>query len=195
MSESCSSILQSAFAYNTKVSDEVWCLFSSMADTPSKSVPYVDEILNASFKGKIALNRTFNLEGYCYTVRENLKMKAGQKAQKELFLFESDSDEEYEGSSRNGGVSTNRFDKLEDGFNELEDDDELLSAIQSIKNIREDFLLDEGVDLVKLLKSATEFLPQAIEELKKVCEEFELIGEQIQIIIKSGVPIQKCFSL
>ena len=195
MSESCSSILQSAFAYDKKVADEVWCLFSSMADMPSKSVPYVDEILNASFKGKIALNRTFNLEGYCYTVRENLKMKAGQKAQKELFLFESDSDEEYEGSSRNGGVSTNRFDKLEDGFNELEDDDELLSAIQSIKNIREDFLLDEGVDLVKLLKSATEFLPQAVEELKKVCEEFELIGEQIQIIIKSGVSIQKCFSL
>lgn len=191
-----SAILRSAFAYDSEVSEEVWGLFSSMADEPEKSVPYVDEIINAGIKGKIDFGRYFNLDGYCYTVEENLKMKAGQRAKKESFIFDGDlTDDGGEAYTKKGGVNSNRFEALEDGFNKLEDDDELLSAIRSIKNVREDFLLDEGVDLVKLLKSATEFLPQAITDLKKLCEDFELLGEQIQVVLKSGVPIQKCFGV
>ena len=44
-----------------------------------------------------------------------------------------------------------------------------------------------------LIKHAMEFFPQAISKLKSICEEFELVGEQVEIILSSGKDISDYF--
>jgi hypothetical protein len=71
----------------------------------------------------------------------------------------------------------------------------LAYAISTIKNLRKDFLMEEGIDLVVLLQRVKEFLPQAITKMREVCSEFELIGEQVHTILESGISIEEYFSL
>lgn len=187
--------LRSAFAYRgLEYGEECWNLFKEMTDAPENTVEYVDEILTAYQNGKINLDKEFNLRGYCYRVAENQEKKALQNAKKETFLFDNDEDD-YEEASRQGGVSYNRFERLDDGFEQLENDDELAYAISTIKNLRKDFLMEEGIDLVVLLQRVKEFLPQAITKMREVCSEFELIGEQVHTILESGISIEEYFSL
>lgn len=196
-----SGILRSAFSYQKEaLPDEVLRLFTGMLDKPTKNVEYTQEIIDAAQQGRINLQEDFNLEGYCYRISQNLKMKESKHRAKETFYFEDDGvdDSQYSTYAQQGGVSlteisANRFNALEQGFEMLEDSEEFLCAVDTIKSLREDFLVSEGVDLVMLIKHAMEFFPQAIEKLKSICEEFELVGEQIEIILSSGKNIEDYF--
>lgn len=196
-----SGVLRSAFAYQSEaLEDEVLRLFTDMMDKPSMNVQYTQEIIDAARQGRINLNENFNLEGYCYRISQNLKMKDSKHRAKETFYFEDDGldDTQWGSNALQGGVSmteisANRFNALAQGFEMLEDSEEFLCAVNTIKALREDFLVSEGVDLVMLIKHAMEFFPQAISKLKSICEEFELVGEQVEIILSSGKDISDYF--
>ena len=193
-------MLRSAFSYQETLSNDVLRLFTGMLENPNKPVEYTQEIIDAARQGRIDLESNFNLEGYCYKISQNLQLKAGQHKKKETFYFEDDGidDSQWGKLAKQGGVSmtevsAQRFNALEQGFESLEDDEEFTCAVETIKSLREDFLISEGVDLVLLIKHAMEFFPQAITKLKNICEEFELVGEQIQIILSSGKDLNDYF--
>lgn len=194
-------MLRSAFCYNegTSLDESILRLFTDMADTPTKNVEYVQEIIDAAQQGRVNLNSDFNLAGYCYKISQNTMLKANSRKKKETFYFEDDGIDESDWGkySKQGGISmtevtvqSKRFNALEQGFEALEDDSEFLDAINTIKNLRDDFLVNEGVDLIMLIKQALKYFPQAIKELKKICTEFELVGEQIKIILSSEKDIE-----
>ncbi len=194
-------MLRSAFCYNegTNLNEDVLRLFTDMVDAPTKNVEYVQEIIDAAQQVRVNLEKDFNLAGYCYKISQNTMLKANSRKKKETFYFEDDGmdDSDWSKYSKQGGISlteatvrSTRFNDLAQGFEALEDDSEFLDAINTIKNLRDDFLINEGVDLIMLIKQALKYFPQAIDELKKICEDFELVGEQIKIILSSKKDIE-----
>lgn len=185
------SILKSAFSYEKQLPERVQALFSTMADKPTKSVEYVDEIIRAGLDGRIDLSSNFNLEGYCYRITSTYKGKVEPKSLKKIKYLEDDTSD-FENTAKSGGVLTNTIIKLETSFEEIENDSELMFAVDTIKRLQMDFLVQEGISLKKLITRAIEGVPQAVKKLKVVCEEFELVGEQIKVILLSGKAMEVC---
>lgn len=74
------------------------------------------------------------------------------------------------------------------------DNAELKCAIESIKSLNDDFIVDYSVDLIALIKKAVQGIPQAVLKLKEVCEQMSCVAEQVKIILNSGVSIDECFA-
>ena len=185
-----------SFAYGiesgiSKLPEDIMLLFTDML-TDKKPVDCVDEIITAALAGKINLNKSFNLRGYEYKVHENQKLVQAKKDKNNKYIDDTDSaNDDYSDVRRTGGItaseaSANAINKMKDAYDEVCDDAELKYAIETIKEINEDMIVEDGVDLIRLVKNALTGIPQAVKSLKDVCEEHSLVKEYVYIILNSG---------
>ena len=180
----------SAFSYTSTIPEGVQALFSDVVEK-NTTVDFAYDIVNAGMEGRIDLNRDFNLAGYCYKIKSTNEMYVKPtKQKKETFISADDSD--YEGTAQKGGVQLNKIKKLEESFDEIEDNSELIYAINTIQSLQKDFLIQEGINLKVLITRAIEGVPTAIKNLKILCEDFELVGEQVKVILSSGREFSSC---
>ena len=182
--------------------EDVVLLFSEMADKPTKGIMHVEEIINAGLEGRIDFNSEFKLEAYDYTITNNLRLNVEKERKKKTFINFGGSDMETEQALRKGGISidvvsssASVIEDMRDAFEEVLDDSELKYAISTIKSLNEDFIVDFNVDLITLIKRSVLGIPQAISKLKEVCQDFSIVSEQVEIILKSGHDIEKCFAM
>lgn len=174
-------------------------LFTPMLDRPERTVEFTEEIINAGLEGRIDFTKVFNLDAYEFTVRNNEKMNTEKRRAKEVFIDYSSTETEKESSLRNGGitmdaVAVSAVEKLSDAFEEVVDSSELSYAIETIKSLNDDFIIENGVNLISVIKKAVEGFPQAKATLKRVCEEYSIVSEQVHIILKSGRDVNSCFA-
>lgn len=191
------SVLRGAFGFDNTVASEVYELFSSMLYS-DKPVLYVDEIMKAAMEGRINMDGSFCLEAYCGKISSNLEKNAIHRAKKIKFLDMSANPEEDMEKGVPGagyGVSVNKIVKMETSFEEIDENEDLVHAINQIKRVQEDILAEEGIDLLFLIKRAASGVPQAVQKLRQFCEEYELLAEQVKIILTSGRPVESlCLS-
>lgn len=181
-----------AFGYSQShmISEEVLGLFTDLyhqsLNGHVKEVKYAYDIVNAGMDGRINFNKPFNLQAYEYKIENNQKLSKYHKRKKESYLDESNNEE----AGQNGGIQENKILKLSNSFDESEIDglfeqSEVMTAINVLQAVQDDFLKSEGINLSFLLKRAMQGVPIAVEKLKSLCEEFELLGEQIKIVLSS----------
>ena len=173
--------------------EEVSLLFKEMATDGKSPVECADEIIRAGLEGRINLNVPFNLRGYEYTIKCTERMKKEQNKFKTLYIdFENDKENTQRGSGLYNAdyVSQNCINKMHDAYEEIADSAELQSAIATIKSLNSDFIIEYDVDLVSLIKRAVGGFPEAREKLANVCKEFELVGEQVKLILSSGFEVE-----
>jgi hypothetical protein len=183
-----------AFNYGTsnKLTEEVLGLFKGVYEQSLsghvKEVKYAYDIVNAGMEGRIDFSKEFNLSAYEYRIDNNANLNKYHKRKKESFLDESNNEE----TSQRGGIQENKVAKLSNSLNNSEADidcilekSELMTALKLLQGVQDDFLKTEGVNLNFLIKRAVQGVPVAIERLKELCTEFELLGEQVKIILSS----------
>lgn len=188
------------FLCSDEVNKQIWGLFAQMQENPNIEVEHVMEIVDRAMEGAIDLTKKFNLYGYDYAVKTNRKRKQRKNAAIETFIDFSGNKDEDTPETR-GGVSIDvvsyQADMLSEAKNEFEqlfDNAELKCAIESIKSLNDDFIVDYSVDLIALIKKAVQGIPQAVLKLKEVCEQMSCVAEQVKIILNSGVSIDECFA-
>lgn len=182
-----------------EIPEDVLKLFSSLCEHPEKKIEYASEIISAGLAGKINLNSEFYLDAYEARIRKNLFLGKENKRKKEVFLDFKDSSDDYEDIARNGGITEdkatfNAVSKMEDAYEQLLNEDELRYAIETIKGLRKDFLVEERMDIIITLKQALTGIPESINKLKEVCNNYSVVGEQIKIILSSGYTFEELFA-
>lgn len=180
----------------TELPEDVLSLFTSLVEDPSKHVKYASEIISAGLQGNIDFSRNFNIDAYEAAITRNQQFSTSKKRKKETFLdFGSgDDDEAQHGGVRVDVASLHNVAQMEDAYEQLMSEDELRYAISAIKSIQPMLLVEARMDVLYTMKQALRGIPDSVKMLKKLCEEYEILGEQIKIVLSSGYSFEEMFT-
>lgn len=182
----------------SELPDEVLQLFMELVENPNRQIEFASEIIDAGLQGRIDLNSSFNLGAYEATIRKNGKLNLENRKKRELYIDQSDGDD-WEDVSRSGGIKVDALqrdavDEIADAYEKLILEDELQYAITTIKELQPILLIEEQVDLLHLLKQSLRFVPSAIEALRSLCSDYEVLAEQIKVVLESGRKFEELFT-
>lgn len=187
-------------AQRDAIDSRIWALFTQMQNS-SMEIDCIEEIVTRAIEGGIDLDREFNLPAYVAAIHRNSDRKSYRKLTKETFIDFHGEREAAEDSSAMGGMSIDvvsyQADALSEAKSEFEmlfDNEELMYAINTVKDLNNDFVVEYSIDLIGLIKKAVQGIPQAVVKLKEVCDSVEVVAEQVKIILSSGVSVDTCFA-
>lgn len=191
-----------ANAFGKEIPQEVWALFLDAVndDCSVRTFDYAYDIITAAMNKRIALDREFSLFGYIYRMQEMGERKKRARAKKfRSIVTLSDINNEVASfgnsvSEETVSTSGSLADKLVNEYELLVDSEELKFAVASVIDMNEHFMLEEGVDLIKLLKSAVNGLPTAQKRLSEICSCYEVVADYIKVILSSGTPVVELFA-
>lgn len=159
----------------------IWSLFSGLADmSEEKKVNlYYDsnyshtlDIVKAAMKGSIALDEesvaNFNLYAYEAKCKENDKNSRLKKAKDELFIVDVDGEDEI--TVGYGDVSSYKLGAIENSFNEIMENETFESNIRELYGIREKYIIEMGIDIVKVLKGSLRGIQESINQIKELMD-------------------------
>ena len=125
-------------------------------------------------------------------------MKENERKKKSYIDF-SGSNDDFDDVVNSGGVKSDfiqldSIEEMQDAFEEVLLNEELAYAVDTIKSLNDEFISDYGTDLVFALKRAVQGIPQAVDEIKKICADFSLVSELIETILKSKQEVAVLFA-
>lgn len=179
--------------------DEVLGLFTSLLDNPNKKLEFASEIIFNGLSGRINFNQEFNIDAYEATIRKNQNLGKENKRKKECYIDMTDSADDWEEVSGRGGiklaqVNSRAVDKIQDAYEHLLLDDELKYAVDTIKAINEDLMVEESIDLIYALKQSVRGIPDAVKSVKEICENNSLVAELVKTVLNSGYEVGQIFA-
>ena len=177
---------------------EVLNWFLSLTENPNKQVEFASEIITAGLQGRIDFGKEFNIDANEATIRKNQHLLKENERKKKSYIDFSSADD-FEDVASSGGIKADfiqldSIEEMKDAFEEVLLNEELAYAVSTVKSINEEFISDYGTDLVFALKRAAQGIPQAVEELKKICEEFSVVAELIETILSSKQEVEVLFA-
>lgn len=183
----------------TELPNEILNLFMPLAENPEKKVEFASEIISAGLQGKINFNQEFNLDGYEAAIRKNLRLGKESKRKKEVFLDYSDTSDGWDDTVQAGGIKADvatmqAVDKMEDEYEKLILEDELRYAVETIKSLQPVLLVEARMDFLHTIEQALKGIPESVKMLQKVCEEYEVVAEQIKVVLGSGYSFEEVFA-
>lgn len=174
---------------------EVLSLFDSLVEEPGKKIEFASEIISAGLQGKIDFNREFNIDAYEAAIRKNQYLSKSNKSKRESFLdFGGDSEEDEHGGIRVDIASAQNVQQMEDAYEQLMDEDELKYAISTIKSLQPVLMVEARMDLLYTMRQALRGIPDSVKMLKDLCSEYEILGEQIKVVLGSGQSFEEMFA-
>ena len=179
--------------------DEILGLFVSLVDNPNKKLEFTSEIVFNGLQGRIDLSREFNIDAYETTIRKNQVLGNEGKKKKELYIDMSGGSDDWDEVTCSGGIKLDQVndrvvDKILDAFEQLLLDDELQYAVDTIKALNDDLMLEESIDLIYALKQSVKGIPEAIKSVKEVCENNGLVSELVMTVLNSGYEVSQIFT-
>lgn len=178
---------------------EVLNLFLPLTESPSKKVEFATEIITAGLQGRINFGKEFNIDAYEATIRKNQHLLKEHEKKKKKYIDFSSADD-FDDVASSGGIKADYFVPLDsvnemiDAFDEVLLNEELEYAVSTIKSLNSDFKSDYGTDLIFALKRGVQGIPQAVDELKKICNDFPVVADLIQIILNSKKEVEVLFA-
>ncbi len=182
---------------------ECWNLFTDLVNTEDQQqMDYCYEIISTYLNGSLREREKFNLKGYAYGIKKKEQLNYDKRKNKLLFLDDNSFDD-------NGGKGTAGYtmstdlvvqnqttvEEYADVFDELLNSYELRYAVETIEELKEDIFIEENIDIIECVRQAMRGLPSAVQALKGICAEYELLGEQIKLVLASGVSFHELFGL
>ena len=173
-----------------KEHEDIEFLFTHIPEGASSQVlDYALEILEGYNSGRIDKNRDFYVWGYIKAIKDNSSNETYREQKKKVYIFESD--DEF-CSDNTAGISSKLLAEKKDEYMDFLEDEELKYTVLKYKGLRQDYIIAEGYDIVLLLKGALQGVPDAVENLKRLCE-MEQFAEMVQIILASGYSFEELF--
>ena len=180
----------------TELPEDVLKLFTSLVDEPGKHIKYASEIISAGLQGNIDFGREFNLDAYEAAITRNQQFNTSRKRKKETFLdfTSNDDDEAQQGGVRVDIASVQNALQMEDAYEQLMDEDELRYAIATIKSLQPTLMVEARMDILYTMQQALKGIPDSVKMLRTLCEEYEILGEQIKVVLSSGYSFEEMFA-
>lgn len=185
------------FCGHNELPDEILNLFTDLVENPEKKIEFASEIISNGLQGRINFNSDFNIDAYEATIRKNNRLTKESKKKKEVFLDMNDSSDDFDEVASKGGIKVNRFMpaslQLQDAFEQVLLDDELQYAISTIKELDDMLQVEENVFILKVIRQAIRGIPDSVKILRRICDEYEVVAEQIKVILSSGKSFDELF--
>ena len=178
---------------------DVLNLFLPLTENPDKKIEFASEIISAGLQGRIDFSTEFNLDAYEATIRKNQHLLKESEKKKKSYIDFSGSSDDFDDVASKGGIkaefeSLDTIEEMKDAFEEVLLNEELDYAVSTIKSLNDDFIADYGTDLIFALKNAVRGIPQAVEEIKKICTDFSVVSELIETILTSKCEVEALFA-
>lgn len=172
-------------------------LFISLSENPSKKLEFASEIVENGLAGRIRLDSSFNIDAYENTIRKNIRLGKENKRKKETHII-FDSEDQDAWSQDKNGVNLGRYTptalQMQDAFEQLLCEEELIYAIATIKSLDKDLQVEENIFIIDVIKQALIGIPNAVDKIKYICNKYKLVSEQLEIILGSGKSFDEMFA-
>ncbi len=180
------------YHYNEK-SGKIWSLFNQIAETQQSQTEFglscdyahTLEIVHAAMSGSISLDEdsvnSFNLRAYEYACSENDKIGRIKRAEKELFIVDSFSDEGETKKVGFGDIPSNsvRLSTQDKRLDEIVNDDAFNKSLEELLGIRTKVFVEYGLDIVQALREALVGTKDAVDNIKLISDK----NEQVKNVI------------
>ena len=183
----------------SELPDDVLNLFVSLANNPSKKIEHASEIISAGLQNNINFNKEFNIDAYEATIRKNERLGKENKRKKEVFIDYSDAADDWEETSKSGGIkadiaSVRNAMRMQDAYEDLIQEDTLRYAVDTIKSLRQELLIEAKIDIIKTIQQALKCIPESVQALKDVCRDYSIVAEQVEVVLSSGLEFDVLFA-
>jgi hypothetical protein len=183
----------------TELTDDVLGLFVSLVESPNKKIEHASEIISAGLQNHIDFTKEFNIDAYEAKIRKNELLGKENKRKKESYLDFSDNSDDWDDTVASGGIkadvaTTHAALQMKDAYEEIIMEDSLRYAIDTITSLRTELLVDAKLDIVRTIQQALKGIPDSIKALKLVCDEYDIVAEQIEVILSSGMEFEAMFA-
>jgi len=181
-----------------EIPTDVLSIFSDLSDKQRSELIYASEIVEAGMRGRLDTTRVFNLKAYTAEITKRKKMK--QNETKEVYMVSDFEDEAvsstslYQKTITQEYASTHTAEKMRDAYEVLADNDELVFAVQTIKELNLELAAMSGVDLIQAMKSyIVNGIQASADIIKRVCDQYPVVGEYVYIILNCKEPFTELF--
>lgn len=188
------------FDYQPKVPmGRVWSLFTQLASISeeeklgksmySPEYAHTLEIVKAATTGSLSermdTTEDFNLRAYEAVCKKNDTINFKKSLEKCLFIVDNMATD-GETSAKYGDISENKLGSVEDAFLSVESVSDFESNINTLLNIRVDYIESQGIDLVNILVNSLKGIPEAIDGIATFIKENSSLQELIVSLCEDG---------
>lgn len=183
----------------TELPLEILRLFEDLAYNPEKKIEFASEIISAGLQGNIDFKHEFNIDAYESAIHKNQRLGKEARRKKEVFLDFTDSNDDWDETVQAGGIkadaaTTRATKQMEDAYEQLLADEELKYAVETIKSLQPMLLVEAKMDFMCTVKQALKGIPESVNLLRRVCDDYEVVAEQVKIILGSGKTFEEIFA-
>lgn len=176
----------------------VWSLFSGLNEVPEEQklgksrfsceYSHTLEIVNAALSGSLSTSsesvKNFNLQAYEYTCKENDNISQIKSAEKLLYIVD-DTGEDNERVGF-GDIQEKKLNPEKDCFNDIFDSTDFSSNLELLLSLRDKYIMEQGLDIVNVLKSSLKGIPEAIEKMKYILSKDDYLKELVISLCEDG---------
>ena len=186
------------FDYQEKQMGNVWELFRELIDVPvdeilgktqSNTVEFGHslDIIIAATQGRIRMGEedTFDLRAYeskCYMSEYLTNAKNRSK-----YLSLVDDSGVKEDGAGYGEISSNDIKVFEDGFSAVEMEESFEACLSVLYNLKSDYIVSKGVDIVELIRGALSGIPESIKKIQILSKADENLSAIIETLCEGSV--------
>lgn len=160
---------------------EIWSLFADLRDAQEECLKLKDsynrceyahtsQIVNSAINGTIFDRSRFSLKDYEYACQERDKIALFNRSKKEYAIVDEDILEDAEPKKPNT-ISVSKLKSFEEAFQLVTENEDFENCLRELLSIREEYVEEEGIDPLLMLKNALNGIPSAVKELRKVKDE------------------------
>lgn len=181
-------------------------LFLELVDNPSKKVEFTSEIVFAGLEGRIYSKGDFCIDAYENGIRKIDTLRREGREKKRFVSLQNEGSNNAE-EWNNGEINASYVGKMlydrsvDDVFEQVLESSALQEAVDKIKALNEDFILEDQVDVIQALHQATTGeqsdprVIKATEILRVFCEKYNDLAEYVRTVLTSQQRVEELFGL
>lgn len=159
---------------------EIWEVFHELRDAQEEcnltkeeynrcEYSHTVNIINSMMNGSVFDRNNFSLRDYEFACQENDKVSRFNKSKREPAIINESCLDKDGGTKRAPNTVLESDLKIfEEAFERIINDNDLEESLKSLIRVRDDYIVEQGLDPVLVLKNALKGIPEAIKELKEV---------------------------
>lgn len=173
---------------------EVWGLFAELATLSQGEVvtgrnwdySHTLEIINSALNNNIS-KENFDLRAYEIACAKTDDIELSNMRKKYLSIVDTAGDSE-DSLAGYGEISMNdgRLKVVEEAFELFENNEEFEDCLAELFSIRNKYIIQKGIDPVKMLGNALEGIPEAISSFKEIALKDSRLADMLEVLCSSN---------
>lgn len=170
----------------------VWGLFSGLGEESYREeilmedrrcdYSHIPDIVHSAMNGNILSSGEFNLRAYEIACLITDEIESGKRRSKILTIKDDiNSDDATESKVGYGEISINdrRLELIDEAFDIIENNEVFEEYMKDLLNLRKDYIVEGGLDILELIKSSLRGIPDAVKEISKITSDDDVLRDII----------------